>query len=117
VTVPGEYQAWLLLASTAKEPRAFDGTGKPLKIDFKADEVLVPHDRTRVVVPDGDRAALFDLSDAPAGTAWRLVQSRGVWLVMLKLPSAKEPKRYTFAANLLALPKDDDSLVKDLLTP
>jgi len=117
VTVPGEYQAWLLLGSSAKEPRAFDGTGKPLKIDFKADEVLVPHDRTRVVVPDGDRAALFDLSDAPAGTAWRLVQSRGVWLVMLKLPSAKEPKRYTFAANVLALPKDDDSLVKDLLTP
>lgn len=118
VTVPGEYQAWLLLGSSAKEPRAFDGTGKPVKIDFKADEVLIPHARTRFVVPDGDRAALYELRDAPVGTAWRLVQTRsGGWLVMLKLPSAKESKRYAFTANLLALPKDDDALAKELLTP
>lgn len=119
VAVPGGYQAWLLLGATPKQPRAFDGTGKPLKIDFKADEVLIPNDRTRFVVPtDGDRAALYELTDAPAGMVWRLVPTRADgWLVVLKLPASKEPKRYTFSANLFALPKDEDSLVKDLLTP
>jgi cbb3-type cytochrome oxidase cytochrome c subunit len=117
-TVPGGYAAWFLAGSSGKEPRAFDATGKALKLELKADEVTLPAGGTRLVLPDGDRATLLDVTGAPAGSAWRLVPGRGgVWMAVLKLPDSKDEQKLAFTVNLYALPKDDDSLLKDLFVP
>jgi cbb3-type cytochrome oxidase cytochrome c subunit len=118
VTIPGGYQAWFLAGMTSKEPRAFDSTGKAVKLDLKAEEVTTPAPGARIVLPDGDRATLLEAAGVPAGSTWRLVQSRsGGWLAVLKLPVAKDEQKLAFTVNLYALPKDDDGLVKELFAP
>ena len=118
VTIPGGYQAWFLAGMTSKEPRAFDATGKPVKLNLKADEVTAPAVGTRVALPDGDRATLLEAVGAPAGSTWRFVHSRGGgWLAVLKLPEAKDEQKAAFTLNLHALPKDDDTLLKELFAP
>ncbi|MBM3979609.1 MAG: c-type cytochrome [Planctomycetes bacterium] len=114
--VPGGYQAWFFAGQTAKEPRLYDATGKLMKLDTKAEEVLGPAVGTRLVLPgDGDRAVVFEAAGAPAGTSWRLVPVRtGGWLAILKFPNAKDEQKLNFALNLYALPKDDDALLKEL---
>lgn len=116
VTIPGGYGAWFFAGMTGKEPRLFDSAGAPVKIDFKADEVLASAVRTRVVLSaEGDRATVFEAVDAPPGTSWRFVQHKsGGWLAILRLPVSKSEQKVGFSLNLFALPKDDDSLLKDL---
>jgi cbb3-type cytochrome oxidase cytochrome c subunit len=117
-TVPGGYQAWFLAGTTSKEPRVYETSGKAVKLDLKADEVTVSAVGTRVVLPDGDRAMLLEVAGAPAGSTWRFVPNRGGgWLAVLKLPQSKDEQKLAFALNLFALPKDDDSLLKDLFAP
>ena len=53
-TIPADSQAWFFAAVTNKEPRLYDATNAPLKLDLKADEVTAPP-TARVVMPaDGD---------------------------------------------------------------
>ena len=87
-----------------------------MKIDFKADEVLASAVGTRVVLSaDGDRATVFEAAGAPAGTSWRFVPHKsGGWLAILKLPESKGEQKIGFSLNLFALPKDDDTLLKEL---
>ncbi|MBN9119770.1 MAG: c-type cytochrome [Planctomycetes bacterium] len=117
-TVPGGLQAWFFAGTTGGEPRLYDTAGKPVKLDLKADEVSASAVGTRLVLPDGDRAAVLEAAGAPAGTAWRFVRHKGGgWLAVLKLPAAKAEQKLAFALNLYALPKDDDSLLKELFGP
>lgn len=113
-SIPAGEQAWLLAGATNKEPRLFDATGKPLKLDLKADEVTAPAAGVRLVLPDGDRATLVEATGAPAGSEWRFVPNKGGWLAVLKLPAATTEQKAAFALNLWALPKDDAALLKDL---
>ena len=117
-TVPAEKQAWLLAGGTAKEPRVYDATGKALKLDLKAEEVSASAVGTRVVLPEGDRATVLEAADAPAGSAWRFVPNKGGgWLAILKLPAVRTEQKAAFTLNLWALPKDDESLLKELFGP
>ncbi len=115
VAIPGNYQAWFLAGSTNKEARLFDVAGKPIKLDLKAEEVTAPA-TARVVLPgDTDRATLIEAAGAPAGSTWRFVKTRsGGWLAVLKFPESKTDQRAAFTLNLWALPKDDDTILKDL---
>lgn len=118
VTVPAAQRAWYLAGMTTKEPRAYDRTGKPLKLDLKAADVSAPAPGTRVVLPDGDRAVVLEASGAPDGSEWRFVQGKGgAWLAVLKLPEAKTEQKFGFTLNLYALPKDDEGLLKELFGP
>jgi hypothetical protein len=100
---------------TSKEPRLYDASGKPMKLDLKADAVTVAAAGTRVVVPaEGDRATVLEAAGAPAGSSWRFMQSKGSWLAILKLPESKVEQRLAFSVKLWALPKDDEGLLKDL---
>jgi hypothetical protein len=65
-------------------------------------------------LPDGDRALVLDLVDAPKGTEWRLVKAGGGWLAVVRLPEAKAAYQAAFGLSLWALPKDDDELLKGL---
>ena len=114
-TIPGNNQAWFLAGQTSKEPRLFDTTGKPIKLDLKAEEVTAPA-TLRVILPgDTDRATLIEAAGAPAGSTWQFVKTRsGGWLAVLKFPEAKTEQKAAFTLNLWALPKDDDTLLKDL---
>jgi hypothetical protein len=115
-TVPGGYQAWLVVGITNKQPRLYDTKGQALKLDLKADEVTANAVETRVVLPgDGDRATVLELSVPLAGSTWRFAPTRsGGWLAILRLPNAKDEQKVTFTLNVWALPKDDESLLKDL---
>lgn len=116
VAVPGGQQAWFLAGQTGKEPRVFDATSKPAKLDLKADEVKVSAVGARVVLPDGDRGVLVEALGAPPGSEWRFVHAKtGGWLAVLKLPQDKAEQKLAFTLNLWALPKDDDTLIKELL--
>ena len=115
VTIPGNTQTWFLAGSTSKEPRIYDATGKASKLDLKAEEVSVSAVGARVVLPgDTDRATLIEAAGAPAGSTWRFVPTKSGWLAVLKLPEAKTEQKAAFTLNLWALPKDDDTLLKDL---
>ncbi len=114
---PAGYTAWLLAGQTTKEPRVIDAQGKKgPAIDFTAEEPAVEPAGARVVLPqDGDRAAVLEAVDAPAGTVWRFVpRTGGGWLAVLRLPAPKAPWRGSFELVLWAVPKDDDALLKDL---
>ena len=116
--IPAGYQAWLLAGTTGKDPRVFDSTGKAVKLDLKADEVTTTAVRTRVALPDGDRAIVLEAAGAPAGSTWRFVPNKsGGWLVILKLPEAKAEQKAAFTLNTWALPKDDEALLKELFGP
>ncbi|AWM37138.1 Cytochrome c [Gemmata obscuriglobus] len=114
VTVPGGRQAWFLAGQAAKEPRAVDGAGQPVRLGLKADEVKLPAAGVRLVLPSGDRAVLVEVPGAPAGCEWRFVPVKGVWLAVLKLPRHSDERKVAFTLNLWALPKDDDALIKEL---
>jgi mono/diheme cytochrome c family protein len=117
--IPGGHDAWFLAGSTTKEPRLFDTTGKAIKVNFKDDEVKVTAVGSRLVLPgDGDRATLLEAANAPAGSLWRFVPVKGGgWLAILKLPESKNEQKAAFTLNLWALPKDDDSLLKEITAP
>lgn len=118
LTIPGGNQAWFFAGMTAKEPRVFDATGKRVELTLKAEEVTTPAAGTRVVLPDGDRATVLEAASAPAGSVWRFVPGKtGGWLAVLKLPEAKAEQKLAFTLNAYALPKDDDSLLKELFGP
>lgn len=114
LTVPGGQQAWFFAGQTGKEPRAFDAATKPVKLDLKANEVKLSAAGARVVLPDGDRAALVEAVGAPPGSEWRLVPAKGGWLAVLKFPREKAEQKVTLTLNLWALPKDDDGLIQGL---
>ena len=62
------------------------------ELDLKAEEPLVPAAGSRIVLPqDGDRAVVLEVPHAPEGAAWRFVpKPGGGWLVILRLPEAKD---------------------------
>jgi hypothetical protein len=112
--VPGGFQAWLLAGATGGQPRAFDASGAPVRLDLTAAIASAPG-TARIVLPDADRAVVLDLVDAPAGTTWRFVpRSGGGWLAVVRLPMNKDPLPAVFALTVWGVPKDDDGLVKDL---
>ncbi|MBY0458039.1 MAG: hypothetical protein K2V38_11920, partial [Gemmataceae bacterium] len=118
LTVPGDSQAWFLAGQTAQEPRLYDATGKPAKLNLKDDEVKAAAVGARVLLPaDGGRVFLLEAAGAPAGSAWRFVPAKGGWLAVLKLPTARGEQKLGFTLNLWALPKDDEALIKELMGP
>jgi cbb3-type cytochrome oxidase cytochrome c subunit len=115
-TIPGGQQAWFFAGLTGKEPRVYEGKGIPVKLDLKAEEVTAPAANTSVVLPtDPDRATVLEARGVPEGSKWRFVPNKsGGWLAILQLPNSKDAQKVTFTLNVLALPKDDESLLKDL---
>ncbi|VTR94442.1 probable cytochrome oxidase (cbb3-type) : Probable cytochrome oxidase (Cbb3-type) OS=Planctomyces maris DSM 8797 GN=PM8797T_08489 PE=4 SV=1: PA14: Cytochrom_C [Gemmata massiliana] len=114
LVIPGSSQVWFLAGVTNKEPRLYDATGKAITLDLKAEEVTSPA-TARVILSADGRATLVDATGAPDGSSWRFVPTKnGGWLAVLKLPSAKDEKIVRFALNLWALPKDDDTILKEL---
>jgi mono/diheme cytochrome c family protein len=121
VEAPAGYHTWFLAGLAGKEPRALDEAGAPKavqKSDAAAPVLSVTAAGTSIILPqDGDRAVVLVATDVPTGTEWRFVpKSGGGWLVMLRLPESKEKWKGTFEVATWALPKDDDTLVKDLST-
>jgi cytochrome c2 len=118
VTYPAGKAAWLFVGTTGNAPRVYDLDGKPVKLDLKAEEVRTPAAGVRVVLPEGDRAALFEAVDVPPVAAWRFVPNKsGGWLAMLMLPEGRTVQKVGFALNLYALPKDDEKLLKEMFAP
>jgi len=114
--IPGGFQAWFFAGMTNKEPRVYDAQTQPTKLDLKAEDISTPAVGSRVVLStDGDRATVLQVAGAPAGSSWRFVQTKSGWLALLKLPQSKDTQKLDFTLNLWALPKDDESLLKDLL--
>ena len=113
---PAGYYSWFLAGQSTKDPRVL-GTPTPV-LDLKADEPLVSAAGARVVLPqDADRAIVLEVLGAPAGSVWRLIpKPGGGWLAMLQLPETKDVWKGSFELVLWSLPKDDDSLIKDLTT-
>ena len=115
VEAPTGYRAWLLAGQSTRDPRVLSSTGIR-ELDLKAEEPLVPAAGSRIVLPqDGDRAVVLEVPHAPEGAAWRFVpKPGGGWLVILRLPEAKDGWKGAFEVVTWALPKNDDALIKDL---
>jgi hypothetical protein len=115
VVAPPGYRAWLLAGQSAKKPRVLPATGAR-QLDLRAEDPVVLAAGVRIVLPqDGDRAVVLEVSDPPEGAAWQFVpKPAGGWLVVLRLPEAKDGWSGTFGLVTWALPKDDDGLIKDL---
>ncbi|MFO0804558.1 MAG: c-type cytochrome [Gemmataceae bacterium] len=117
VEAPAGYQSWFLAGASAKDIRAVksDGTGGRIVPDKDAAESNAPADGYRVVLPDGDKATVLEVFNAPAGTQWRFVpRPGGGWLAILRLPETKTPLQAAFTLAAWGLPKDDDELLKGL---
>lgn len=117
VEAPAGYQTWFLAGSSTKDIRAVksDGTGGRIVPSVDIVESNAPADGFRVVLPDGEKANVLEVFNAPAGSQWRFIpRSGGGWLAILRFPESKTPIKATFTLTVWGLPKDDDELLKGL---
>jgi cytochrome c2 len=114
VEVPGNYQAWFLAGVSTKDARLSRADGGSIPLTRSGGQVTAPAAGVRVVLPDGDKATVLELANAPAGTTWRFVPNAGGYLAIVRLPESKTPQKLTFALHVWGLPKDDDDLLRGL---
>jgi cytochrome c2 len=113
VELPAGYRAWFHAGTSTKDPRLVGADGKPIPLDLSAPEPTAAAANARLVLPDGDRATVVELT-GPVGLEWRFVKAGGGWLALVRFPETREPLRLDVALNVWGLPKDDDALLGGL---
>ncbi len=104
--------AWLFAGETKGNPRALGADGKPVEIALTSDAPEIPASGTRLILPEGNRAMVLVLSEAPAGAVWRLVKSEGGWQAILRLPEPKESRSVAVKLTAWSAPRDDDAIIR-----
>ncbi len=114
--VPGGYRAWFLAGTTSKEPRLYGPDFKAEAFDAKAISPSVAAEGIHVVLPEGNKAVMFSAEKLPPGTRWVFVpKTGGGWLAIVQLPVAQKTTTHTLNLKMLAVPRDDEGLLKGLI--
>lgn len=114
VEFPAGKSIWFRAGNTTKTPRVLDANGKSVDPFLNADGEASTMGAT-VVLPDGERAIVLLLADAPAGTVWRFVKrTSGGYDALIRFRESKQATKATFTLKTWILPRDDDKLLKGL---
>jgi cytochrome c2 len=117
VESPAGYTTWFFAGMSNKEIRAVrtDGGGRVVPAR-DAPESEFGAEGMRVVLPaDGDKVIVLEAVNAPPKTVYRFIPKvGGGWLVLLRLPEAKDSWKGSFGLVIWSVAKDDDALLKDL---
>jgi mono/diheme cytochrome c family protein len=96
--------AWLLAATSAREPRLIDGAGAGTVKESDARFVVVPL--------DGDRVSILALADPRSSARWRIAKT-SAWNVMLQVET--KPAPVEVAIDAWVMPREDQAMLKLLL--
>lgn len=104
---------WLFVGATTQDARVGSVNG-PMSSPKGISEMDAIG--TRLVLPtDGAGVTVFDVTAAPAKTAWRFIpRPGGGWVALLRLPEAAGKAQ--LAISMWGLPRDEEGLLKGLGT-
>lgn len=112
--LPVGKSVWFRGGGSSQEPRAYNADGKLVPFD-NADAELPALGTTLLLPEDGDKATVLQLTNAPAGTAWRIAKrTGGGYDALIRLTESKEGAKAELTLKAWSLPRNDATLLKGL---